>query len=125
MRSHFHATCLVSLLLAASVLADQSPKRTRDADLASMVDAERAFAAAAKTSGIKAAFLEYLDEDAITLLPTPGRAKDVWRGRPDPPDPLQAKLSWEPRTGAVSNSGDLGWLTGPYVFLPEAGAQPS
>jgi hypothetical protein len=31
-----------------------------------MVDAERAFAAAAKTSGIKAAFLEYLDDDAIT-----------------------------------------------------------
>jgi len=125
MRSHVHATGLVSLLLAASVLADQSPKSTRATDLASMVDAERAFAAAAKTTGIKAAFLEYLDDDAITLLPTPGRAKDVWRGRPDPPDPLKAKLTWDPRTGAVSSSGDLGWLTGPYVFMPEAGAQAS
>jgi hypothetical protein len=125
MRSHVHATGLVGLLLAASVLADQSPKSTRATDLASMVDAERAFAAAAKTTGIKAAFLEYLDDDAVTLLPTPGRAKDVWRGRPDPPDPLKAKLTWEPRTGAVSSSGDLGWLTGPYVFMPEAGAQPS
>jgi hypothetical protein len=64
----------VNLLLAATVLAGQSPKKSRAADLASMVDAERAFAAAAKTAGIKAAFLEYLDDDAITLLPTPGRA---------------------------------------------------
>jgi hypothetical protein len=120
MNSRVRATVLMSLLLVASTLADQ-----RDHDLASMVDAERAFAAAAKTAGIKAAFLEYLDDDAITLLPTPGRAKDVWRGRPDPPDPLKAMLTWEPRTGAVSSSGDLGWLTGPYVFMPEAGAQAS
>ena len=120
MRSRVQMTGLLSLLLVALMLADQ-----QDRDLASMVDAERAFAAAAKTAGIKAAFLEYLDDDAITLLPTPGRAKDVWRGRPDPPDPLKAKLTWEPRTGAVSSSGDLGWLTGPYVFMPEAGAQAS
>jgi ketosteroid isomerase-like protein len=113
------------MCLAASVLAGQSQTKSRAADLASMVDAERAFAAAAKAAGIKAAFLEYLDDDAITLLPAPGRAKDVWRGRPDPPDPLKAKLTWEPRTGTVSSSGDLGWLTGPYVFMPEAGAQAS
>ena len=116
---------LAALCLAATLFADESPKKARAADLASMVDAERAFAAAAKTAGIKAAFLEYLDDDAITLLPAPGRAKDVWRGRPDPPDPQKAQLTWEPRTGAVSASGDLGWLTGPYVFKPEAGAQAS
>src|SRR5262245_49977704 len=115
----FAPSTLVTLCLAASVLADQSK------DLPSMVDAERAFAAAAKTNGIKAAFLEYLDDEAVTLLPEPGRAKDVWRGRPDPPDPLKAQLTWEPRTGAVSSSGDLGWLTGPYVFMPEAGGKPS
>ncbi len=116
---------LAALCLAASLFAEESSKKPRAADLASMVDAERAFAAAAKTRGIKAAFLEYLDDDAITLLPAPGRAKDVWRGRPDPPDPLKPKLRWEPRTGAVSSSGDLGWLTGPYVFMPEAGAKAS
>ena len=116
------AVALAALCLTA--LAAESQK-TRAANLASMVDAERAFAAAAKTAGIKAAFLEYLDDDAITLLPTPGRAKDVWRARPDPPDPLKAQLTWEPRTGAVSSSGDLGWLTGPYVFIAEAGAQAS
>jgi hypothetical protein len=112
-------SALGALSLAVSVLADQSK------DLSSMVDAERAFAAAAKANGIKAAFLEYLDDEAVTLLPAPGRAKDVWRGRPDPPDPLKAQLTWEPRVGAVSSSGDLGWLTGPYVFMPEAGGTPS
>jgi len=126
MQSRLFVTgAMASALLAASVLADQPSKGSRATDLASMVDAERAFAAAVKTVGIKAAFLEYLDDDAITLLPSPGRAKDVWRGRPDPPDPLKAQLTWEPRTGAVSSSGDLGWLTGPYVFMPEAGATAS
>src|SRR5262245_5787862 len=115
----FAPSTLVTLCLAASVLADQSK------DLPSMVHAERAFAAAAKANGIKAAFLEYLDDEAVTLLPAPGRAKDVWRGRPDPPDPLKAQLTWEPRLGAVSSSGDLGWLTGPYVFMPEAGGTTS
>ncbi len=116
---------LAALCLATSLFAEESSRKARAADLASMVDAERAFAAAAKTAGIKAAFLEYLDDDAVTLLPTPGRAKDVWRGRPDPPDPLKAKLTWEPRTGDVASSGDLGWLTGPYAFMPEAGAKAS
>jgi hypothetical protein len=120
MNSRVRATVLMSLLLVASTLADQ-----RDHGLASMVDAERAFAAAAKSNGIKAAFLEYLDDEAVALQPTLGRAKDVWRGRPDPPDPLKAQLTWEPRTGAVSSSGDLGWLTGPYVFMAEAGGTPS
>ena len=62
MRSHLRAPAPAILLLAASVLADQAPTQTSASDLMSMVDAERAFAAAAKTSGIKAAFLEYLDE---------------------------------------------------------------
>ena len=107
------------------VFAEESPKESSAADLASMVDAERAFATAAKKVGIKAAFLEYLDDEAVALQPTLGRAKDVWRSRPDPADPLKAKLTWEPRTGQVASSGDLGWLTGPYVFMPEAGAPAS
>ena len=106
------------LLLGASLLTDQPSKNSRAADLASMVDAERAFAAAAKTKGIKAAFLEYLDDEAVALQPTLSNAKEVWRGRNDPPDARKASLTWEPRIGDVASSGNLGWLSGPYVFVP-------
>lgn len=84
----------------------------------SMADAERAFAQAAKQRGVRAAFLEFLDDDAIGFQPSLGRAKDAWRARPVPADPLATTLSWQPRAGDVSASGDLGWLTGPYVLVP-------
>ena len=83
-----------------------------------MADAERAFAGAAKERGVRAAFLEYLDDDAIGFEPSLGRAKETWRARPVPADPLATTLSWQPRAGDVSASGDLGWLTGPYVYVP-------
>ncbi len=35
-----------------------------------------------------------------------------------PADPLATTLSWQARAGDVSASGDLGWLTGPYVYVP-------
>jgi hypothetical protein len=85
---------------------------------ASMTDAERAFAQAAKERGVRAAFLEFLDDEAIGFEPSLGRAKDAWRARPVPADPLATTLSWLPRAGDVSAGGDLGWLTGPYVLVP-------
>jgi hypothetical protein len=91
----------------------------RMAAVTSMADAERACARAAKTRGVRAAFLEFLDDDAIALHPTLGNAKDVWRSRPEPANPLGTSLTWEPRTGDVSDAGDFGWLTGPYTLVAE------
>ena len=97
--------------------ANLATPATDDA-FATMADAERAFAQAAKQHGVRAAFLEFLDDDAIGFEPSLGRAKDTWRRRPVPADPLATTLSWQPRAGDVSGSGDLGWLTGPYVYVP-------
>jgi ketosteroid isomerase-like protein len=94
----------------------------RAAALTSMADAERAFAQAAGELGIRDAFIKFLDDDAVGFQPTLGRAKEVWRARPAPPNPHATKLEWEPRTGDVAASGDLGWLTGPYTLTPQGDA---
>lgn len=86
--------------------------------LSAMADAERAFARAAAQRGIRAAFLEFLDDDAIGFQPVLGNAREAYRASPEPPDPLATKLVWEPRTGEIAASGDLGWLTGPYRVIP-------
>jgi len=114
-----------SLLLAAGLAgtplafpSDSSAADVLDDAFATMTDAERAFAQASKQHGVRAAFLEFLDDDAVGFEPSLGRAKEAWQARPVPADPLATTLSWQPRAGDVAASGDLGWLTGPYVYVP-------
>lgn len=105
-----------AVMLAAAIA---SRAEERSAVLASMVEAERAFARAAAARGVRAAFLEYLDDASIAFEPRIGPARDAWNARPVPANPLADRLAWEPRTGDVSADGRLGWLTGPYVLVPD------
>lgn len=80
-----------------------------------MADAERAFAAAARAKGIRDAFLEFFTDDAM-FEPGAGLAKEQLRKQK--PEPFSIReLVWEPRTGDVAASGELGWLTGPGTFI--------
>src|SRR6266542_1544926 len=83
--------------------------------LQAMVDTERAFAQAATQKGIRDSFLEYFATDSIAFNPAPISATDRLRGRPARAF-SEAELRWEPRTGDVAASGELGWLTGPSTF---------
>jgi ketosteroid isomerase-like protein len=88
-------------------------------DLRTMVEAERAFAAAAREKGIRDAFLEFFADDAM-FEPGGGLAKERLRKQPSQPFSVR-ELVWEPRTGDVAASGELGWLTGPGTFIDHAG----
>ena len=93
--------------------------------LQALVDTERAFAQAATEKGIRDSFLEYFADDAIAFNPAPISAKDRLRSRPARPF-SDYELRWEPRTGDIAASGELGWLTGPSTFIDHTspGAQP-
>ena len=93
--------------------------------LQELVDTERAFAQAATEKGIRDSFLEYFADDAIAFNPAPISAKDRLRSRPARPF-SDYELRWEPRTGDIAASGELGWLTGPSTFIDHTspGAQP-
>jgi ketosteroid isomerase-like protein len=91
--------------------------------LAAMAQTERDFAKAATVVGWRDAFLEYFADDAIAFAPGVVPAKDGLRKQPSTPFSI-AELVWEPRTGDVAASGDLGWLTGPSTSINRRAAEP-
>ena len=109
-----------ALVLAAAVIPIQYDLPPA---LVAMADAERAFARAATAVGWRDAFLEYFADDAISLTPEVSPAKDGLRKQPSTPFSI-FELVWEPRTGEVAASGDLGWLTGPSTSVSRKSAEP-
>ena len=112
----------VGLCAIGFVRAQQS---LSSSPLDTMVNAERAFAKAATQKGIRDSFLEFFADDAIAFTPAPVSATERLRSRPARPF-SELELTWEPRTGDVAASGELGWLTGPSTFIDHttAGAAP-
>ena len=110
---------ILSLGLAAALYGQD----TVIPELRALADAERAFARTATEKGIRDAFLEFFADDAIALVPEAAPAKDRLRSRPSIPF-SENELRWEPRTGDVAASGELGWLTGPSTFTNKKAAGP-
>lgn len=109
---------LAAILPTAGVAAGQSPDRPIPAALAAMADAERAFSRRATETTPRDAFIEFFADESVSFQPGPGPARDRLKQQPPPP-PGRPAFTWEPRTGDVAASGDLGWLTGPVRF-PQA-----
>lgn len=88
--------------------------------MASLIAAEREFAAAASERGMKEAFLSYLSDDAILFRPRPVAGKEYLRSRP----PSTALLEWDPEYADVSASGTLGYTTGPWILRASRDGEP-
>jgi ketosteroid isomerase-like protein len=74
-----------------------------------MVDAEKKFYETGQAKGTRAAFLEWLADDAIVFRPGPVNGKEAWGKRPE----IGLDLVWEPTFAAIARSGDFGYDTGP------------
>ncbi len=86
-------------------------------DKVNMMQADRSFSKMSEEKGMKAAFLEYIDSNGVLLrtnhLPITGaEAIDYLIQQND----TGYTLKWEPRTGAVAHSGDLGYTYGVYAL---------
>jgi ketosteroid isomerase-like protein len=101
----------MKLLPLALALLFSAPAAARPALVAEVVEAERAFARAAQTEGVQAAFLHYSAPDGIVFQPGPTSAKKALAANPIPPVPLK----WWPVYAGIAASGDLGFTTGPFV----------
>lgn len=114
-------------VVAIAAAAFTAPQPEIPAALQAMVDTERAFAQACTQKGIRDSFLDYFAVDSIAFNPAPISATDRLRQRPARPF-SEFELRWEPRTGDVAASGELGWLTGPSTFtdhtVPDSRPQP-
>lgn len=108
-RSALASIALSGLLLATTVAGART-------DLDTLVQTEVDFARAAAEKGWRDAFLDFFADDAIVLGADTMLARPRLAAVPSKP-PSQVSLVWEPRTGDIAASGDLGWLTGPSTFV--------
>jgi len=90
--------------------------------LASLVDAERSFARMSVGTTQREAFLAYFAEDGVWFTPAPGNTKDALRKRPAAPAGQVRVLDWDPVTGDVATSGELGYTTGPWIATERGAA---
>jgi ketosteroid isomerase-like protein len=69
---------------------------------------------------MKDAFLANLADDAIIFRPGPVKGIPWFRDRPA----NAGTLSWEPDFAALSESGDLGYTSGPWEYKDKGATQP-
>jgi hypothetical protein len=91
---------VIPLLLALAASAD-TPAMTP-------VEAERAFAADAKTIGQWTAFRKWSADDAVMFVPQPANAHDFLKDRKDP----AKAIDWWPTASYISCDGSLAVNTG-------------
>ncbi|MBD3347819.1 MAG: hypothetical protein GF400_01330, partial [Candidatus Eisenbacteria bacterium] len=111
----------LALISALIVLGGCGGARDHDADVASLVEAERVFGRDVAEMGMKEGFLAHLGEGAVAFMPGPVNARQWYESSEDAP----GLLSWEPTLADVAASGDLGYTTGPWELRPEGpGTEP-
>jgi len=96
-----------------ALVAACAPAPQPQPDIAPVVAAERAFAAAAGQRGWVEAFEAYSTADAIVLQAGPVNAHQSLAGI-DPANRGDTSLNWGPEFAGISSGGDFGFTTGPY-----------
>lgn len=109
------------LLAIAPLIAGAAAEVNLQADLDSLVAAERAFSKTSEEQGTKAAFLANLADDSILFRPGPVLARPWTEARPAPP----GLLTWFPVKADIARSGDLGYTTGPWEARPKGKDDPN
>jgi ketosteroid isomerase-like protein len=88
--------------------------QSRDA-MSSLIDAERAFARMSVMTTRRDAFLEHFADDGVWFAPGPVNTKEALRKQPPSAAAATRVLDWDPVTGDVAASGDIGYTTGPWI----------
>ena len=99
---------------AVAVVVDVAAQTRGDA-MASLVAAERAFARMSVLTSQRDAFLANFADEGVWFALAPSRTKADLQKQSAPAGPPTRVLDWEPVTGDVAASGDLGYTTGPWL----------
>jgi ketosteroid isomerase-like protein len=122
MRALLRLTIITTSVLYAGFAASAQQQMGA---LKTMVDAERRFAKASVDTNIRDAFLAFFAPDGVEFSPGPVNVKETFSKNPDPPKPPPVTLDWDPVFANVSQAGDLGFTTGPYILTDNAKKVPA
>jgi len=106
-----------SMLMMLAMIAASAHAAPIDA----VLDADRAFAAAAKQNGARAAFVEFAAPDAIMFRQGVGPVKGIAAIGQAFASPETATAAWEPEGGEIAASGDLAYTWGYFAWTAVAG----
>lgn len=110
----------LSVLCLALAAAHGQEVRPSDA-VRVIVNEETRFAEHARDHGTRAAFLEFLADDAVMFDPAPVKGKELWEKRA----PDNSSLIWSAAFAAVARGTDIGYDTGPWQWRKDkAAAEP-
>jgi ketosteroid isomerase-like protein len=98
--------------------------KTLRADLSSLIESERAFSRLSVQKGVRYSFTEFFADEGLNFTPAPVNLQESFRKRPAPTGPQPFTLSWEPVFADVSEAGDLGYTTGPFISVDNNGKRP-
>ena len=102
------AACAALLLSGCAAGTGRPPAALTGAE--AIVALEGRFAAASRERGARAAFLEFLAEDAVILQPGPVWGRAAWESSAE----LRGTLDWVPDWAEVSADGSFGFASGPW-----------
>ena len=97
------------LLVGVALAGVMARAETLEEAVRAMTSAEKKFYETGQEKGTRAAFLEWLADDAIVFRPGPVNGKEAWGKRTE----TGLDLVWEPTFAAIARSGDFGYDTGP------------
>ncbi len=100
-------------VLCATVLTQEKPIRT---ELLSLANAERAFAKMSVEKGVRESFYQNFAEEGVNFQPHPVNTREQYRKTPAPAALPPVTLNWAPIYGDISEAGDLGYTTGPFLI---------
>lgn len=115
MSGTFRVFALVAIVIGGAVAGTVAG--APETDMASLVSAERAFARMSVQTSQRTAFLANFADEGVWFTPAPTRTRGDLLKTAEPATPGTRVLDWEPATGDVAASGELGYTTGPYHVI--------
>jgi ketosteroid isomerase-like protein len=119
-RLKWTTVCCLVLLIALIVACKQKkvdPAEKKTMENMALMRTDAAFSALSKSSGMKSAFIDYLDSNAVLLrpgkLPITGAEVIDFLIQQNDSDII---YSWDPHHAEVAESGELGYSYGVYLL---------
>jgi ketosteroid isomerase-like protein len=106
-------------LACAVAMAAVVTGQGREDGLVSLADAERAFAKLSVRTSQREAFLANFADEGVWFDPGPSNTKAALAKSAAPTSARKRSLDWEPVTGDIALSSELGYTTGPYTLTED------